>query len=292
MCDSDQTESLCSDNENKKNIFRERSYKKKYKKSKSFVVEPITSYGLILFSMSKPDENEFHHSLSETDGSEKPVFLLYQRRDNFEYMDFLRGIWGSENQLPALFSLMSHEERERIRNYTFQELWDDLWVIQNCRIYREGFAKAKKKYDSIKNSIPVLLDKTTSCVKSPPWGFPKGKKNGYNEDPVRCAIREFEEETKITISTDVKIIQDIPFTEIFKGSNGKSYSTQYYLAEIPKPIYTQPHSTPNCIRKSTISEEASNIGWFTFEECKMYLNPRRYSILRGVMETIEQQRKK
>ena len=164
------------------------SNKKKYKKRRQCnAIEPITSYGLILFCF---PENPGESSSSEED-IEGPLFLIYQRRDNFEYMDFLRGVWVSEGQLPALFSLMSHEERERIRNYTFHELWNDLWVIQDCRIYKDGVTKAEKKYDSIKNQIPYLLDTTTSCIYHPPWGFPKGKKNGYHEDPLKCAIREF-----------------------------------------------------------------------------------------------------
>lgn len=270
--------------------------KKKYKKRKQFnISEPITSYGLILYSLSpqnisstKVEDNIFQQINNET---QEPSFLIYQRRDNFEYMDFLRGVWSSEGQLPALFSLMSKEERERIRNYTFQELWDDLWVVQDCRLYRDGFAKAKKKYDSIKTQIPNLLDVTTSCIKYPPWGFPKGKKNGYYEDPLKCAIREFEEETKLSISSDIKIIPDVSFIENFKGSNGKAYATHYYLGEISNTRYPNPISTPQCIRKTTISEEATAIGWFTMEETKKYLNPRRQTILRGAFEKIEEEQR-
>ncbi len=237
--------------------------------------QPITSYGLLLFSY----ENE------------TPVFLLYQRRDNFEYMDFLRGIWNAESQLPALFSLMSYEERKRIREYTFQELWDDLWVEKNGRIYRDGYTKAKKKYDSIRHRIPFLLDTTSSCICDPPWGFPKGKKNGYYEIPINCALREFNEETKL--STDsITIIKTDPFIEQFKGSNGKTYATHYFLAEMRKPLQTQPHPTPRCIRKQTISEEASKVEWFKFDEACSHLNERRQIILRSALEIIETRQKK
>jgi len=183
---------------------------------------------------------------------------------------------------------MSEDERYRIQNYTFQELWDDLWVLHDCRIYKDGYIKAKKKFDSVKNSIPAILNTTTSCIKEPPWGFPKGKKNGYNEDPLDCAIREFEEETNIKILSDMKVIQDIPFTENFKGSNGKAYATHYYLAELPDQREPTPYKTPNCIRKSTISEEASKVEWFTYTECCHHLNPRRQNILKSVLEIIEE----
>lgn len=249
--------------------------KKKGKKRSYRITEPITSYGLLLYSTA--DENI--------------VFLLYQRRDNFEYMDFLKGAWGSEGQLPALFSVMSHEERERIRNYTFKELWDDLWVEHTCRIYRDSYTKAKKKYDSIKDKIPYILETTQTHILSPPWGFPKGKKNGYYEDPVACALREFEEETRIPTS-DIQIVEDIPFTENFRGSNGKAYATHYYLAKTDTPKLMDAYETPQCIRKTTISEEASDVRWFTYEEATNHLNPRRQSILRGALEIIEEYERK
>jgi 8-oxo-dGTP pyrophosphatase MutT (NUDIX family) len=257
--------------------------KKKYKKrSQSIVSEPITSYGLILFS-----KNKISPSRYVLENTNSYIFLLYQRRDNFEYMDFLRGLWNSESQIIELFSLMSCDERDRIRNYTFQELWDDLWVVLDSRIYMEGFLKAKKKYDSIKSIIPDFLNTTESCVIYPPWGFPKGKKNGYNEDSLECALREFEEETKLSISTSVKIIQKTPLIETFKGSNGKIYSTHYFIAEIAEPLTPLTYDTPHCIRKTTISEEASDIKWFTLEESTDYLNPQRQEILLEALEIIK-----
>lgn len=241
------------------------------KKKRYCNTDPITSYGILLYSLA--EENT-------------PKFLLYQRRDNFEYMDFLRGCWGSENILPGLFSAMSHDERYRIRNYTFEELWDDLWVIHDCRIYRDGFAKAKRKYDSIHHRISQILDTTESCIQEPPWGWPKGKKNGYYENSIHCASREFQEETSIDSSL-IDIVKEIPYVEDFKGSNGKFYSTHYFLAKIQHPIIPQRIDTPQCIRKSTVTEEASNVKWLTFDEALSYLNPRRQSILRSAKKQIE-----
>nr|QBK85495.1 MAG: NUDIX hydrolase [Marseillevirus LCMAC101] len=248
--------------------YKKKKFVKK-KKKKRYGTEPITSYGLIL----------------HTAVNDKPVFLLYQRRDNFEYMDFLRGVWVSEGQLPGLFSLMSPDERKRIREYTFQELWNDLWVEHSCRIFRDGFSKAKRKYDSVRDKIPELLDTTTSHIREPPWGFPKGKKNSFKEESTTCAIREFTEETRIP-SDLICVTTTSPFVENFKGSNGKSYSTHYYLAKIGEPVQPQIISTPHCIRKTTISEEAINVKWFTYEESSSLLNSRRQTILRSALDII------
>lgn len=233
----------------------------------------ITSYGIILVAY-RPERT--------------PVVLLYQRRDNFAYIDFLRGLWFSEDQIISLFSLMSHEERNRIRDYTFRELWDDLWVEHTFRFYRDGFSKARKKYNSTKHNIPRFLETTSTNVSNTPWGFPKGKKNNYHENPLKCAMREFEEETNIS-ENNFHIIDKTPFTESFRGSNDKSYSTHYFLAETNHraPIYVEKKATPQCIRKTTVTEEAAEVSWFTFEEACEKLNPRRQSILRTAFEYLE-----
>lgn len=263
LLDSDNSESPNGDD-----CFKKKKYSKK-KKKKKYGNEPITSYGLILYTIV----------------DDKSVFLLYQRRDNFEYMDFLRGVWISEAQLPGLFSLMSPDERKRIREYTFQELWNDLWVEHSCRIFRDGFSKAKRKYDSIRDKIPHFLDTTTSHITEPPWGFPKGKKNNFKEDSIACAIREFTEETRIP-SELIQVLTTNPFVENFKGTNGKSYATYYYLARIDEPFCPKTIEIPHCIRKTTISEEAINVEWFTFEEASNHLNSRRQSILRSALDII------
>ena len=195
-------------------IIPNRGFKKRKYKKKKETYNPIISYGLIVYSRETPEGKLLSVDCLE----KKPYFLIYQRRDNFEYMDFLRGIWNSIELLPSLFSSMSIEERNRIRNYTFQELWDDLWVEHDSRIYRDGFTKAKKKYDSIKHVIPYILDNTTSKINDTPWGFPKGKKNNSNEQMMTCAVREFNEETHIQVEEsdimlnifEVQIIKNIP----------------------------------------------------------------------------------
>ena len=248
---------------------KSRVKRKKYRRRRKEDHGPITSYGLIAYT--------------KCEG--KPHFLLYQRRDNFEYMDFLRGVWPVEDILPSLFSSMSNDERRRIREYTFPELWSDLWVEHNSRIFRDGFSKAKRKYESVRNMIPYLLDSTTSGIREPPWGFPKGKKNNFRENPVSCAMREFKEETHLQIERD-QIISDQPYVETFQGSNDKTYATYYYLAEMPSVVVPAKMNTPHCIREQTVSEEASNVQWFSFQKACSLLNPRRQTILKKAMGNI------
>jgi len=228
------------------------------------------SYGIILYTF-------------DSNGDFK--VLLYQRRDNFDYMDFMRGYWSGKDDVYRLFSLMSQEERERIQNYTFDELWDDLWVNHDYRIYKDGYKSAKRKYDYAKPYIKHVLETTETRLYEPPWGFAKGKKNNNKEGDIECAIREFREETKLEVKIDV--IPDVKFSEKFVGTNGKIYSTDYYVAytaEMVTPAHTK---TPSCIREYTISEEANDVKWVSFDDGLKNVNSIRQEILTKVYNLIQ-----
>ena len=235
--------------------------------------EPITSYGLIVFTPCYINKIQTYK------------VLIYHRRDTFEYIDFLRGGWYANNQLHQLFSAMSMDERKNIREYTFPELWDDLWVEHDCKIYKDGYIKAKKKYDAVRSLIPSILDETVSDIISPPWGFPKGKRNNIRENPIDCAIREFKEETHIQINKN-HLITETPYIENFIGGNSKSYRTYYYTAMLPKEVLPEKIPTPQCIRSSTVSEEAAELKWISIDKANTFINERRKKILDIIIKDI------
>lgn len=229
---------------------------------------PIRSYGIIVFTK---------------DNNENIRFLLYQRRDTFEYMDFMLGNWKNYSELKTMFSLMTYEERNRLRNYTFSELWDDVWVVHDFEIYRDKYVRSKKKYDSIKYNIPSLIENTNCKKIEPSWGFPKGKKIHVDETNTECALREFEEETRIDIKK-LELINDKFYFENFIGTNGKHYSTSYILGYMKDPKLPNYIKTPQCIRRECISEEVSKLKWFTLDECKSKLMDCRYDMLLNIIE--------
>lgn len=230
---------------------------------------PITSYGIILYTEENPRR-----------------YLLYKRRDSFQYIDFIRGNWSSVTQVTGMLAMMFPEERERLINYTFKELWDDLWVDHSIRVYTEGYEHAENKYSQIVGNLKFYIEHTQ--VDDPGreslWGFPKGRKNG-NEKNLQCAIREFHEETKIPIEC-ISVIDTPPIQEFFTGTNGKSYSTCYYIASVDKAITTEYMDTKHCIRDRTVSEEACEIVYLTLDEACKRLNSRRETILRQVDERL------
>ena len=233
--------------------------------------KPLVSFGTIIFLRTE----------------DKVEFVIQQRRDTFDYMNFLLGIWGSRRQLAVIFKHMSIEERERLIKYNFEELWKDLFVTTDSNLCRDFYNKAKRRFAYCQECIPHLIETTVSRVKEPPWGFPKGKKNSNNETDLECAIRETEEE--IGISRDqLNIYPSHTFYEKFKGTtNNKTYEVHYFLAELKSKYIPTRRLTPHCIRTDSISEEVSNLMYITEDEAKLYISKSRHRILQEAMEVIK-----
>lgn len=219
------------------------------------------------------------------------LFLLQQRRDTFEYVDFLFGSWSPfERTIDEIFTLMTEEERDRIKDYTFEELWDDIWIDRTAKQYTENKAKAKSRYESIQYQIPVILSRTKSIVKELPWGFPKGRKKDLQETDLMCAVRETEEETRIPRENYNILLPSETFKlpEQFKGSNNLFYNTIYFFAEVNGNYdILQPINTPQCIRQTCYSLESTAVKWVTYQEACKCLNNRRQLLLKEALEKIK-----
>lgn len=231
------------------------------------------SYGIILFTR---------------DNDNTIKFLLFKRRETYDYMEFMIGGWKDVPHAKVLMSRMTHEERDRIRNYTFDELWKDLWVNHNFRYFREGYDRAYRRYTLIKEHIPDILDTTSTEHEEPPWSFPKGKKNTSSEPGIDCALREFKEETKMDTSDFIIHRYGKPYREIYRGGNGRLYSTYYYLAETKNPQQPRYMNTPQCIRKRTVTSEALDVKWMDYTSAEGVLTRNRRVMLKmiyGLLKT-------
>ncbi len=216
-------------------------------------------------------------------------YLLYQRRDSYEYMDIVTGAWKDiQSPLDAkkvidVFNQLSNEERHRVNTYDFDELWNDLWIIPRTRT--KSYALAKTKFSEFKKIINTVNHDDNISVPHPPvWGFPKGKKQYKTEPDVKCALRELAEEININDDTMklVKIIESRRFTETYTGSNGVDYVTIYFLAQVDAEIGINKKATPGCIRQFTVSNEAADAKWMTYDESRLVLDAQKDNILRLV----------
>jgi len=233
---------------------------------------PITSYGIIVFR-------------KNTKGNQ---FLMIRRKDSFGYIDFLRGKYVIHNkeQIQNILNEMSVEEKERIKNNSFENLWSLMWGdTTNLYQYKSEEINSQKKFDLLKNGIEINNEKLTlsNLIESSntnwletEWEFPKGRRN-YQEKDFDCAIREFEEETGY-LRSDIKIIENlIPLEELFIGSNHKSYKHKYYLAFMESINKTSDSESLQFKNEDILpnyqKSEVSKLEWKTLDECLECIRP-------------------
>jgi len=220
------------------------------------------SYGILLYTFRGPE----------------PVFLICQRRHTIEFVEFILSKVPKERLFNAC-SRLTEQERTRLRDWTFDDLWDDFLPQKNCRLYIEDKREMKARFERNREEIISGIDATSSVIKEPQWGFPKGKKN-VKESNTICALREFVEETGME-RHKIQIVDDSnPFIERFVGSNGKIYGSQYFLAYADEQLKIQKKNYDGVV---TVSEEISDLRWVSFEEAKVYLSKEKMALLTNAL---------
>jgi len=216
---------------------------------------PIMSYGIILFRK--------NNKVNE--------FLMIRRKDSFGYIDFIRGKYSPYNveHIQNIINEMSICEKKRILNYSFIELWKLMWGNDANTQYINEENSSSKKFDLIKSGLIVRLEdiinnSNTNWIETE-WEFPKGRRNNREKD-LECALREFEEETGISVD-NINLIRNIlPFEETFIGTNHKSYKHKYFLAYMK----SNDDNSYLCNYQKT---EVSKIDWKTCNECLEIIRP-------------------
>ena len=236
---------------------------------------PITSVGLISFRM-------FNNKLQ---------YLMIRRKHSLGFVEFMRGKYPLYNYhyLLNIFNEMSVYEKEKIRNSSFDELWNYLWG-ENVGIQYRGEEKtSREKYESLiigietkeSYNLELLINNSEMAWIEPEWGFPKGRRN-FQEKDLNCALREFEEETGY-LKSNVKLVQNIiPYEEIFTGSNMKSYKHKYFLGFIDPSI-----KTTNTFQETEVSE----VKWLNYTECIEKIRPynlEKINILNKVNKVLQE----
>ena len=218
---------------------------------------PITSIGIVTFRM-------------KTNNIE---YLMIKRKHSLGFVEFMRGKYpvNNFNYLLNIFNEMSNEEKEKIKNSDFNELWNYLWGNQIGIQYRGEEKTSREKYELLQNGISgkkeynleTLLTLCEYKWEDTEWGFPKGRRN-YQEKDLNCALREFEEETGF-LRNNIQLIQNItPYEEIFTGSNMKSYKHKYFLGYIDSTIQTT---------NSYQETEVGDMKWVTYDEALNIIRP-------------------
>jgi 8-oxo-dGTP pyrophosphatase MutT (NUDIX family) len=239
---------------------------------------PITSYGIVLF---RPSEEGLQ-------------FLMIRRKDSFGYIDFIRGKYSPYNfhQMQTMINEMSIPEKNRIITNSFEQLWKEMWGDTSNSQYKSEEIASSKKFAQIKEGIIInnqlynlanIIEKSETKWIETEWEFPKGRRNPKEKD-LECALREFEEETGISV-TKIRIIENVlPFEEIFIGTNHKSYKHKYFLAYMHEPEEQL---------ENFQTTEVSKLEWKTINKCLEDIRPynlEKKKLITNINKVLEEYR--
>jgi 8-oxo-dGTP pyrophosphatase MutT (NUDIX family) len=238
----------------------------------------ITSYGLIVF----------------TDDEKGNIrFLTARRRDSISYIEFLKNRIN-ETDMKKYISLMSFEEKKKcVDTFKLQKpelIWDDLWVNHEGKKYLEDKKRCCEAFMvNMKKYHDLFEDKNLGQPENE-WGFPKGRKNRY-ENEIECAFREFSEETNMK-TFSLKIIRNQIYDDLYFGSDSKLYRTIYFVAHCPKMIEIKTKKLCSTFRDECVSDETDKLSWDIFDDAKTKLNIEKVKILESIQKHIEQYKRR
>jgi 8-oxo-dGTP pyrophosphatase MutT (NUDIX family) len=158
-------------------------------------------------------------------------YLIVRRKHSLGYIEFIRGRYETDN-LETVYHLirqMTPSEIKDIKTKEFKDLWEEVWKKTSYnKLYLKEMEDSLEKFNFLKDNN-ILDDKLKNDYDEPEWGFPKGRRNP-NEKNLKCALREFWEETSIDKNNLIVLNKLFPIQEIFYGTNGIKYKHIYYIA--------------------------------------------------------------
>lgn len=216
----------------------------------------------------------------------KILFMMVSRRFSLGFIEFIRGRYNltDYSSIISLFRQMRHNEIELIENSSYEDLLymflnrnneDIKTVLSNIYESKYGseYCDAKVKFNILSsqekcNELDIMwnLYFYTQQIKplwrTSEWGFPKGRRE-KSENTLRCACREFEEETGIN---NYFILNNIePLSEYLIGTNGIQYKHVYFLSIDCDNVEQNTNNYD--------SFEIDEIKWFTYDEAMSNIRP-------------------
>jgi len=165
-----------------------------------------------------------------TDNSNGSIlYHVFRRRNTLEFDTAIRS-FASKNQLYEMICLLSKDERDRIMNNTFDDIWDDYFIDHKEGNHVKLRSQSYKRFQELKDLVTIASQPEYSeClpITVRPYIFAKGRSN-KGENPLDAALREAAEETKVSYDKKDLYFQS-PITSHLLGSDGNRYIEQYYV---------------------------------------------------------------
>lgn len=204
---------------------------------------------------------------------------LVQRRLTYHFAEFVNGNYNMKDLL-SLLSKMTADERVIIKSLNFNYIWYYAWQYNpeetatksahknnyyNCqKIFNRNFI-IKQNGKNLINAIEKTKHNNVTRV----WNIPKGHKINETECDIEAAIREFNEETQISLNK-IRIVPNCATYYSFIGDNSIKYKHIYFNA-----IYYDDKKSIPTVRDCV---EIIGFNWIPLNKITL-IAPELYSIL-------------
>lgn len=234
-----------------------------------FVDKTLVSYGIIAFAQ------------------DTSRWLLVRRRHSPDFIFFMRGSYR-KSEIPRLLLGCSSLELSKLNDIlqgftTFEHVFHE--TISN---FRRDFEYANERFQDSLPSLRLVLPRI-SGESTTEWLWPKGRLHARYETPYVCAVREFCEETGLSIgnkstyrdSESPYLASTKSITESFRSNNGYIYETRCWVYIFPYEI-----TTP-AIDNLDSPGEIGECRWVSEDEAASLLKSNKYDVLKEAKSIIE-----
>ena len=164
---------------------------------------------------------------------------LVQKRLTYAFSEFVAGNYNMKELIPFLNKL-TVEERMIIRSLDFRIIWYhahqyDPNETATRNAHKNNYNNCKKIFErnfivhsngkNLRNAIEATSHNNITRI----WGIPKGHKIDNNESDLDAALREFREETHISLNS-IRIVPKCTTYHSFIGDDEVRYKYTFYNA--------------------------------------------------------------